>query len=87
MNDFPKKMYGRCPLGFNPAPSGDTGDNLSTEQIPAGEPIELFWSDHWQDYVCAMHKRRVADIRDDENFSEHDKEQERKRQEMGFINS
>ena len=85
MKEFPKKIYGRCPIGHNIAPSGTTGDNLSTNQIDEGEESPLHWSDYWQDYVCAFHLRRVSDEIDDPLFTERQNDLEKKRQAMGFV--
>ena len=87
MEQFPKKIYGRCPIGHNIAPSGTTGDNLSTNQIDEGEESPLYWSDYWQKYVCAFCLRRVEDEIDDDTFHERDIDQEKKRQAMGIKKS
>lgn len=82
---FPEKIYGRCPLGFNLAPSDDTGDDLSTTLMDEGEEKPLYWSNYHQKYVCKMHLERVQDLIDDDKFHERDQEQEKKRQSMGFV--
>ena len=78
-------MYGRCPIGHNRAPSGATGDNLSTTLIDSDEEMELYWSNYYQTYVCKMHERRVQDLKDDIKFHEKELELEKKRQGMGFV--
>jgi hypothetical protein len=68
MPEFPDKVFGRCPLGHNPQPSGTTGNDISTTQIGEGEEQPLHWSTYHQKYVCAMHLRRVQDLKDDAKF-------------------
>ena len=82
---FPERIYGICPLGFNLSPSGDTGDNLSTNEIDEGEEKPLYWSNYHQAYVCKMHLNRVEDEKHEDVFSERDKELEKKRSGMGFV--
>ena len=84
---FPKKIYGRCPIGHNRAPSGATGDNLSTTEIDSDEEMELYWSNYYQTYICKMHERRVQDLKDDEKFHENENKSEEARQGMGFVKS
>ena len=84
---FPKLIYGRCPIGHNRAPSSDTGDNLSTELIDAGEEQELYWSNYHQTYICKFCERRVQDLKDDELFHQREKEREKKWQGMGIVKS
>lgn len=81
------QAYGRCPLGHNSQPSGETGDNLSTTQIEEGEEKPLFWSNYHQKYICAMHLRRVQEEKDDKRFHDDDLRLEKKRQGMGFVKS
>lgn len=85
MPEFPKTIYGRCPIGHNMSPSSDTGNNLSTNLIATDEERELVWSDYYQKYVCRTCKRQEQDQIDDKQFTEREKEMERKRQGMGFI--
>ena len=87
MEQFPKKIYGRCPIGHNMSPSGTTGDNLSTNQIDEGEESPLYWSDYYQKYVCSFCLRRVSDKIHEDAFRERDQELERKRQAMGIVKS
>jgi len=87
MDNFPKKIYGRCPIGHNMAPSGTTGDNISTTQIDEGEESQLHWSDYHQKHICAFCLRRVADLIDDNVFHDKDVEFEKKRQAMGIVKS
>lgn len=84
MNERDLQAYGRCPLGHNPRPSGETGDNISTTQIPEGEEQPLFWSNYHQDYICAMHLRKVNDLIDDDVQHEDFRDLEKKIQGMGF---
>lgn len=84
---FPDKIYGRCPIGHNRAPSSDTGDNLSTTLIDTDEEQELHWSNHHQTYICKFCERRVQDLIDDEKFHDREAELEEKRQGMGFVKS
>lgn len=86
MAEFPEKLIGRCPLGHNIQPSGDTADDISTTQIEEGEEQPLYWSTYHQKNVCAMHLRRVDDKKDEVPF--HDKQVEiiKKTQGMGFTN-
>ena len=81
---FPEKAYGRCPIGHNLAPSGDVGDNLSTNEIDAGEGQPLFWSNFYQDFVCAFCLRRVDDVKGDEIAHERFVDTEKKLQGMGI---
>lgn len=69
---FPEKLYGRCPLGHNIRPSGETGDNISTTQIEEGEDKPLYWSDFWQMYICKMCLVRVDDEKYEDKFHETD---------------
>jgi len=87
MPKFPEKIYGRCPLGHNPKPSGTTGDDISTTEIDEGEEQPLYWSTYHQKYICAMHKRRVQDLKDDVKFHDKQVEIERKLSGMGFERS
>jgi hypothetical protein len=87
MVQFPEKLYGRCPIGHNLAPSSDTGDNLSTTLIDSNEEQPLFWSNYYQDYICKFCKRREQDEIDDENFHEREVEKERQRQDIGIVKS
>ena len=87
MVDFPSKVYGRCPLGHNIQPSGDTGSDLSTTEIPEGETRPLFWSDYHQKYVCRMHLDGVQDLKDDIKFHDNQVEVQKKLTGMGFTNS
>ena len=66
MNENHIQNFGRCPLGHNIRPSGDTGDNLSTTQISEGEKRPLYWSNYYQKYVCKMHLRLVESEKADE---------------------
>lgn len=76
--------YGRCPLGHNIRPSGDTGDNLSTTQIPEGEWRPLYWSVYYQDFVCLMHYRLIdSEITDDQKHKDF-RDLDKKVQGMGF---
>jgi len=84
---FPKKVYGRCPIGHNMAPSGTTGDNISTTQIDEGEEQPLYWSTYYQKYICKFCERRVQDIKDEGKFHEKQLEVERKLSGMGFLKS
>lgn len=86
MPAFPEKIYGRCPLGHNIQPSGDTADDISTTQIDEGEEIPLHWSTYHQKYVCAMHMRRVQDLKDDPKAHDKNVEVVKKIQGMGFTN-
>ncbi len=81
------QAYGICPLGHNPRPSGETGDNISTTQIPEGEGRPLYWSTFHQKYVCSYHLRVVEDIKRDDKFHQKDLEIERKMQGMGIKKS
>ena len=85
MSEFPDKCYGRCPLGHNPKPTTDTGDNLSTELIGTDEWTELVWSNYHQTWVCKMHKREEADLIHADKFREKDAQLEKERQGMGII--
>lgn len=84
---FPEKIYGRCPLGHNMAPSEATGNTYSTNLIEEGEESLLHWSDYWQRYICIFHIRRVEDEIHEDVFHERDLELERKRQGMGIVKS
>jgi len=87
MRDSSLQAYGRCPLGHNLAPSGDTGDNLSTEQIPEGEEQPLYWSNYHQKFICKFCERRVQDLKDDERFHDEQLEIERRMASIGIIKS
>lgn len=80
-------MYGRCPLGHNPKPSGVTGDYLSTTQIAEGTSTELFWSRVHQMFVCSFHLSRQHDARIDEIRHDKDVEADKDRSAMGFTKS
>lgn len=71
---FPEAIYGKCPIGHNPQPSGETADDISTTQIPEGEGRRLYWSDYFQDYVCAVCLRitkedQIADAKKHEEWN------------------
>lgn len=86
MKSVPDKIYGICPIGHNPRPSGTTGNDISTTQIPEGEGRELFWSNYYQKYVCKMHINRVEDKKNELPFHERQLEIQRKLSGMGFVN-
>jgi hypothetical protein len=81
---FPSKVYGRCPLGHNIQPSGDTSDDISTTQIDEGESKPLFYSTYYQQYVCKMHLDRVSDEKHEIRFHQRDRDFQRDLAAMGF---
>lgn len=84
MNNFPDKIYGICPLGHNPQPSADIGDNLSTTLIDSNEGRRLYWSNYYQRFVCRMHLDKVQEVKDDITFHEKQLEIDKKLSGMGI---
>jgi len=87
MPKFPDKIYGRCPLGHNPKPSGTTGSDISTTQISEGEEQPLHWSSYHQKYICAFCLRRVQDLKDDSKAHDKNVEVDKMFSGMGFRKS
>ena len=85
MGEFPKKLFGICPVGHNLAPSGTTGDYISTTQIPRGEWKPLFWSNYYQTYVCRMCIEDAKDRVIDEKNHQKNLDVERKLAGMGIV--
>lgn len=72
-------------MGHNPTPGTPGGANSSNQITASEEEQPLFWSTHYQAYVCAIHLDRVEDIISDENAHEQFVEEERFRQQAGFV--
>lgn len=85
MDENTLQSYGRCPLGHNLQPQGDTGDNLSTNEIDEGEEQPLFWSNYHQKYVCKMHLRWQGDLIIDEKKHQDSIDLGKKLDGMGFV--
>ena len=83
-NAFPKKAYGRSPVGNNPAPSGKIGNDTSTNQIAENEEHPVEWSEYYQAYVSPMAAERAPDKIVDQERHEIEADEQSFRDRAGF---